>query len=256
MSIPLLSYAPSTQNQRVAGYEQPGENQPKVYSTENLLSPSDMDDLIEAAYRQMFFHAFAADRERFLESQLRSGQITVRDFIRGLVLSDTFKRSFYNLNSNYRFVEQCVQRVLGRDVYSEREKIAWSIVVATKGIKGFVDDLLDSDEYLDNFGYDTLPYQRRRSLPGRAEGERPFNIQSPRYDEYYRAKLGFPQIVWQNEIRRFTPQEKKPKAGDPSLFLNMALGVNAQGNPPQRISPFNIDIAKSVPYRKVTADRP
>ncbi len=256
MSIPLLGYAPSSQNQRVAGYEQPGDDQPKVYSTENLLSPSDMDDLIEAAYRQMFFHAFAADRERFLESQLRSGQITVRDFIRGLVLSDTFKRSFYNLNSNYRFVEQCVQRVLGRDVYSEREKIAWSIVVATKGIKGFVDDLLDSDEYLDNFGYDTLPYQRRRSLPGRAEGERPFNIQSPRYDEYYRAKLGFPQIVWQNEIRRFTPQEKKPKAGDPSLFLNMALGVNAQGNPPQRISPFNIDIAKSVPYRKVTADRP
>lgn len=256
MSIPLLGYAPSSQNQRVAGYVQAGDDQPKVYSTENLLSVSDMDNLIEAAYRQMFFHAFAADRERFLESQLRSGQITVRDFIRGLVLSDTFKRSFYNLNSNYRFVEQCVQRVLGRDVYNEREKIAWSIVVATKGIKGFVDDLLDSDEYLDNFGYDTVPYQRRRSLPGRAEGERPFNIQSPRYDEYYRAKLGFPQIVWQNEIRRFTPQEKKAKAGDPSLFMNMALGVNAQGNPPQRISPFNIDIAKSVPYRKVTAERP
>ena len=252
MSIPLLGYAPSSQNQRVAGYVQPGDEQPKVYSTENLLSASDMGDLIEAAYRQMFFHAFAADRERFLESQLRNGQITVRDFIRGLVLSDTFKRSFYNLNSNYRFVEQCVQRVLGRDVYSEREKIAWSIVVATKGIKGFVDTLLDSEEYLENFGYDTVPYQRRRSLPGRAEGETPFNIKSPRYDEYYRAKLGFPQIVWQNEIRRFTPQEKKPKAGDPSLFLGMARGLDAQGNPPQRISPFNIDIAKSVPYRKVT----
>ncbi len=253
MSIPLLGYAPSTQNQRVAGYEQPGDEQPKVYSTENLLSTSDMDNLIEAAYRQMFFHAFAADRERFLESQLRSGQITVRDFIRGLVLSDTFKRSFYNLNSNYRFVEQCVQRVLGRDVYNEREKIAWSIVVATKGIQGFVDTLLDSEEYLENFGYDTVPYQRRRSLPGRAEGETPFNIKSPRYDGYYRAKLGFPQIIWQNEIRRFTPQEKKAKAGDPSLFMSMARGVNAQGNPPQRISPFNIDIEKSVPYRKVTA---
>ena len=88
MSIPLLGYAPSSQNQRVEGYVQPGDEQPKVYSTENLLSVSNMDDLIEAAYRQMFFHAFAADRERFLESQLRSGQITVRDFIRGLVLSD------------------------------------------------------------------------------------------------------------------------------------------------------------------------
>lgn len=254
MSIPLLGYAPSTQNQRVSGYVQAGDEQPKVYSTENLLSISDMDNLIEAAYRQMFFHAFAADREPFLESQLRNGQITVRDFIRGLILSDTFKRSFYNLNSNYRFVEQCVQRVLGRDVYSEREKLAWSIVVATKGIKGFVDALLDSEEYLESFGYDTVPYQRRRSLPGRAEGETPFNIKSPRYNEYYRAKLGFPQIIWQNEIRRYTPPEKKAKAGDPSLFMGMALGVNAQGNPPQRISPFNIDIAKSVPYRKVTAN--
>ena len=251
MAISLLEYAPSSQNQRVPGYVQPGDEQPKIYSTENLLSTSDMNNLIEAAYRQIFFHAFAADRERFLESQLRNGQITVRDFIRGLILSDTFKKSFYNLNSNYRFVEQCVQRVLGRDVYSEREKIAWSIVVATKGIQGFVDELLGSDEYLENFGYDTVPYQRRRVLPSRAEGERPFNIQSPRYNEYYRGKLGFPQIIWQNVTRSYKPQDKQPKAGDPANFLAMAMGVNAQGNPPQRISPMNIDIEKSVPYRQL-----
>ena len=149
MAIPLLEYSPISQNQRVKAYEVPGDEQPRIFSTENLLSATDLDILIEAAYRQIFFHAFAADRERFLESQLRSGQITVRDFIRGLLLSDTYKRSFYDLNSNYRFVEQTVQRVLGRDVYDNREKIAWSIVVATKGIKGFVDDLLNTDEYLE-----------------------------------------------------------------------------------------------------------
>jgi phycobilisome rod-core linker protein len=209
-----------------------------------------MDALIEAAYRQMFFHAFAADREKFLESQLRSGQITVRDFIRGLVLSNTYKRSFYNLNSNYRFVEQTVQRVLGRDVYGEQEKIAWSIVVATKGIVGFIDDLLNSDEYLEAFGYDTVPYQRRRTLPGRAEGERPFNIASPRYDEYYRRKLGFPQFIWQTTVRGFKPQEKQPTAGNPEQFLNMARSLNPQGNPPQRISALNVDFLNAVPYRK------
>ncbi|NJK51534.1 MAG: phycobilisome rod-core linker polypeptide CpcG [Leptolyngbyaceae cyanobacterium SU_3_3] len=250
MAIPLLEYSPASQNQRVAGYEVPGDEQPRIYSTENLLSTTDMDNLIEAAYRQMFFHAFAADRERFLESQLRSGQITVRDFIRGLILSDTYKRSFYNLNSNYRFVEQTVQRVLGRDVYNEREKIAWSIVVATKGIRGFVDDLLNTDEYLDAFGYDTVPYQRRRVLPGRSEGELPFNIKSPRYDAYYRAKLGFPQIMWQTSVRSYVPQDKQPKAGSPSQFLEMARGINPRGNQPQQISATNIDIEKSVPYRK------
>jgi phycobilisome rod-core linker protein len=250
VAIPLLEYSPASQNQRVSGYEVPGDEQPRTYSTDNLLSPSDMDNLIEAAYRQMFFHAFAADRERFLESQLRNGQLTVRDFVRGLLLSDTYKRSFYDLNSNYRFVEQTVQRVLGRNVYSEREKIAWSIVVATKGIVGFVDDLLNSEEYLQAFGYDTLPYQRRRVLPGRSEGERPFNITSPRYDAYYRGKFGFPQIIWQTTVRSYVPQDKQPKAGSPALFLNMARGINPQGNAPQRISAANIDIEKSVPRRR------
>ncbi len=250
MALPLLDYAPKSQNQRVEGYEVGNDDKPRVFSTDNLLSSNDMDNLIEAAYRQMYFHAFAADRERYLESQLRNGQITVRDFIRGLVLSDRYRRSFYDLNSNYRFVEQTVQRVLGRDVYSEREKIAWSIVVATKGIRGFVDQLLDSEEYLDNFGYSTVPYQRRRNLPGRAEGELPFNIKSPRYEDYTRAKLGFPQIIWQTEVRRYVPQEKKAKAGDPANFLAMAQSYGQIGNNPQRLSPFNVDINKDVPYRQ------
>jgi phycobilisome rod-core linker protein len=250
LAIPLLNYAPKSQNVRVAGYDVGGDEKPKVYTTENVLSPTDLDDLIEAAYRQIFFHAFKWDREPFLESQLRNGQLSVRDFIRGLLLSKTFYNSFYEKNSNYRFVEQVVQRVLGRDVYSEREKIAWSIVVATKGIQGFVEQLLNSDEYLQSFGYDTLPYQRRRTLASREIGERPFNITSPRYDGYYRGILGFPQIVWQNAVRRYVPQEQKPKAGDPSSFLAMARGLgSAKGNPVPRVSAMNINIEASVPRR-------
>jgi phycobilisome rod-core linker protein len=249
LAIPLLEYKPSCPNTRVEGYEVGGDEKPKTYNTENLLSSTDMDELIEAAYRQIFFHAFKWDREPFLESQLRNGQLTVRDFIRGLLLSKTYYNSFYEKNSNYRFVEQTVQRVLGRDVYSEREKIAWSIVVATKGIKGFVDDLLNSDEYLQSFGYDTVPYQRRRNLASRELGERPFNIKSPRYDGYYRRVLGFPQIVWQNEVKRFTPQEKQAKAGDPSLYLNMARSLNnAKGNAVPKVSAMNISL-DSVPRR-------
>jgi phycobilisome rod-core linker protein len=249
VAIPLLEYSPSSQNQRVAGYEVGSDEQPRIYSTENLLDDSDIGDLIEAAYRQIFFHAFAVDRERFLESQLRSGQITVRDFVRGLVLSDTYRRSFYDLNSNYRFVEQTVQRVLGRDVYNNQEKLAWSITVATKGIVGFIDQLLDSPEYIEAFGYDILPYQRRRVLPGRTEGERPFNIKSPRYDEYTRRKLGFPQVIWQSTVRSYVPQDQKAKTGSPSLFLDMARSLNARGNTPQKLSTANIDIYGSVPRR-------
>ena len=250
MSIPLLGYKPNSQNVRVSGYDIGGDDQPKIYSAENAFSLTEMNELINAAYRQIFFYAFRADRERFLESQLRNAQITVRDFIRGLLLSETFYNSFYAKNSNYRFVEQCIQRVLGRDVYNEREKIAWSIKIATKGIEGFVDELLDTEEYMENFGYDVVPYQRRRVLAGREEGERPFNIKSPRYNEYYRSILGFPQIVWQSEVRRYTPQEAKPQAGSPALYLNMARSLPNRSNAPSTGSATNIDYLSKVPYRK------
>lgn len=248
MPIPLLEYAPSTQNSRISGYEVAGDDQPRVFSTDNLLSSGQISDLIEAAYRQIFFHAFAADREKFLESQLRSGQITVRDFIRGLCLSNTFTNSFYNLNSNYQFVTHCVQKVLGRDVYSEAEKIAWSIVIATKGRAGFIDDLLNSDEYLENFGDSIVPYQRRRVLPSGAS-ELPFNIQSPRYNEYYRGKLGFPKISYSVTKRSASPAPQKPKAGDPSIFAAMAQSLGLLGNAPQSISALNLDYENLVPRR-------
>ncbi|MFM6403749.1 MAG: phycobilisome rod-core linker polypeptide, partial [Microcystis sp.] len=100
----------------------------------------------------------------------------------------SFRRRNYEVNNNYRFVQMCIQRVLGREVYSEREKIAWSIVLATKGLQGFVNDLLNSAEYLNNFGFDTVPYQRRRILPQRAIGELPI-ARTPRYGEDHRTQL-------------------------------------------------------------------
>ena len=248
MPIPLLEYSPSSQNTRVKGYEVPGDEQARIFSTDNLLSPGQTSDLIEAAYRQIFFHAFASDREKFLESQLRSGQITVRDFIRGLCLSNTFTNSFYNLNSNYKFVTHCIQKVLGRDVYNEAEKIAWSIVIGTKGRAGFINDLLNSEEYLENFGDSIVPFQRRRVLPSGAS-ELPFNIQSPRYDAYYRRKLGFPKASWQAAVRSYIPQEKQARAGSPDLFKAMAKSLGAIGNQPQAISPYNIDYRNLVPRR-------
>ena len=190
MAIPLLTYPPSSQNQRVVNYEIPGDEQPRIYTTENLLSAGEIENLIWATYRQIFNEQqlLKCNREKALESQLRNGQITVREFVRGLLLSETFRRRNYEPNSNYRFVQMCIQRVLGRDIYSDREKLAWSIVLATKGLEGFINDLLNTDEYLNNFGDDTVPYQRRRILPQQDQGELPF-ARMPRYGGDYRAKL-------------------------------------------------------------------
>jgi phycobilisome rod-core linker protein len=190
MTIPLLEYSPTSQNHRVTNYEVSGDEHSRNYMGEVLLSSIEADDLIWAAYRQIYNEQqiISFNRQKPLESQLKNGQITARDFIRGLLLSDSFHRYNYEPNNNYRFVQMCVQRVLGRDVYHEREKLAWSTVLATKGLQGFVDDLLNSEEYLNNFGYDTVPYQRRRILPQRPQGDLPF-ARMPRYGDDHRQQL-------------------------------------------------------------------
>jgi phycobilisome rod-core linker protein len=252
VALPLLSYAPKSQNQRVAGYEVGSDEQPRVFTTENVLSSGDMENLIWAAYRQIYseHQILKSNRQTSLESQLKFGQITVRDFIRGLATSAPFLGRNYQTNSNYRFVEMCVQRVLGRDVYSQREKIAWSIVVANKGPQGFIDDLVNSDEYLSKFGYDTVPYQQRRVLLQRNVGETPFNLKTPRYSDYHRSQLGFPQIIWQSSVRRFVPQEQQAKAGDPSNYLAMARNMPLPSTPPSRVPLANINIETMVPRRR------
>ncbi|MEM6251787.1 MAG: phycobilisome rod-core linker polypeptide [Cyanobacteria bacterium P01_D01_bin.156] len=190
MTLPLLSYPTSCQNQRVNGFEIPGDEQPRIFSTALLPDAQEIDTLIFAAYRRIYNEQqlLACHRDRFLESQLRSNQISVRDFIRGLLLSESFRRLNYECSNNYRFVDMCVQRVLGRKVYDQRETLAWSIVLATDGIQGFVDALLNSDEYVNTFGEDTVPYQQRRILPQQSMGELPFE-RMPRYGSDHLEKL-------------------------------------------------------------------
>ncbi|MEL7054541.1 MAG: phycobilisome rod-core linker polypeptide, partial [Cyanobacteria bacterium J06588_5] len=195
---------------------------PRIFDVENLLGALEMDALIKAAYRQIYHEQqmLEHNRERFLESQLRAGQITVRDFIRGLLLSDSFRRLTFDSNNNYRFVEICIRRVLGRNVYNEREKLAWSITLATQGIQGFVDELLSSEEYLSNFGDSTVPYQRRRILPQHAQGEVTFEHMA-RYGTDYRDRLPKP-----------SPIRRSSSSGASNLTY---LRWDWQKNPPARL---------------------
>jgi len=193
MAVPLQAYPLTTQNARVSNLA--GDS--STVRTELTGSSAggadayraDVDDLIEKAYQQIFFHAMRSDREPFLESQLRSGNITARDFIRGLLLSERFQQGYYQCSSNYRMVDQVVGRVLGRPVYGDSERLAWSIVIGEKGFTTFVDTLLNSDEYMDCFGYDLVPQQRSRVLPGRSLGEIPIYQSFPRYGADWRDSL-------------------------------------------------------------------
>ena len=193
MTIPVLGYPLTSQNSRVSNLS--GDLHINRLATISYGGAghetynSEVDSLISKAYRQIFFHAMSSDREPFLESQLRNGEITVRDFIRGLLVSRRFSEGYFNCSSNYRMVDQVVGRALGRPVHGEAERRSWSIVIAEKGFKAFIDQILDSDEYMSSFGYDRIPEQRSRKLPGQSIGEMPIYQRFPRYGSDWRDSL-------------------------------------------------------------------
>ncbi len=222
MSIPLLEYQPRSQNQRVAGYEVPNEDTPRIYRLEDCASDGEIQELIWAAYRQILseHETLQFNRQIQLESQLKNRAITVRDFIRGLTKSEAFRRLVVEPNSNYRLVEVCLKRLLGRAPYNKDEEIAWSIKVATLGWGSFVDALVDSEEYQSNFGDTTVPYQRRRFK------DRPFNLVTPRYGNYWRDKLENERYKW----------------GDVRNFMEMARSINPTPVMPKPVRTANINI--------------
>ena len=178
MALQLLEYPLTSQNQRVSDLGGLS-SQPKKAA---FSSQDDRNIQIEEAYRQIFFHAMKRDRDINLESQFRNGSITARDFIRGLLLSRRFQEGYVICNTNYRLVDQVIGRVLGRQTHGQSERISWSIRIAEKGFNTFVDEILNSDEYMQSFGYDEIPSQRTRVIPGKPTGEQPIYQQLPRYD--------------------------------------------------------------------------
>nr|AUG32629.1 phycobilisome rod-core linker polypeptide cpcG (L-RC 28.5) [Paulinella longichromatophora] len=251
MALPLLKYAPTTQNSRVKAFRVGSDEDPKAISMDKAMDREDQNFVIEAAYRQIFFHAFKVDRDSTLESQVRNGQLTVRDFIRSLCLSDTFNRSFYTLNSNYKVVRHIVEKLLGRPVYGKSEEITWSAILMTRGVKGMVDDILNSDEYLNNFGYDTVPYHRNRVVGSREIGETPFNITSPRYDSYYRGILGFPQIVYSGTAKAYPERARQRRGGFPEDYLSWVRNLPSMRVSGSGSGNTSMDYMSKVPYRSV-----
>lgn len=250
MALPLLTYKPSSQNQRVKsfGIADLNEDTPYIYRLENAASPGEIRDLIWAAYRQVFseHEILKFNRQITVETRFANRSITVRDLIRELAKSEAFYRLVVSVNNNYRLVEICLKRFLGRAPYNKDEEIAWSIVIATKGFSGFVDALLDSDEYTNAFGDFTIPYQRKRM-----EG-RPFNLVTPRYGEDFQEKAGTVATDWRFTLEKFYSTKSKQRRlpeGDPGKFKDMAAAVNTKRYYAQNISAFSIDYLNKVPRR-------
>jgi phycobilisome rod-core linker protein len=249
MALPLLNYKPTTQNQRVRsfGISDQNEDTPYIYRMENVSSSSELQALLREAYRQVFNEQLLLkfNRNATLDTRLANGSISVRDFIRELVKSERFYTLVVSVNDNYRLVEILVKRVLGRAPYNQDEKIAWSVQIGVLGFHGFVDALVDSEEYTQAFGDTIVPYQRKRMEA------RPFTF-LPRYGEDYRDVAGTVKTDWRFIVENFYSRKAKERRlaeGDPGKFRALAAALSPRVNYAQRISSFDIDYLNKVPVR-------
>ena len=94
VAIPLLQYAPITQNSRVAALRVASEEVPRANSMDIAMDADNLTTVIESAYRQIYFHAFKSDRDVNLESQLRDGQILSEISFEGSASPTRFKEPF------------------------------------------------------------------------------------------------------------------------------------------------------------------
>lgn len=126
--------------------------------------------ILRAIYRQVLGNAYVMESERptTLESQLRYGELSVREFVRRLAQSELYRRRFFENCPRYRTIELNFKHLLGRAPESYAEMLVHSEILDRRGFAAEIDAYIDSHEYRTAFGENTVPYYRGyRTEPGR-----------------------------------------------------------------------------------------
>ncbi len=133
------------------------------YAMKPGLSGVEKNDVIKAAYRQLFerdiTRAYGLSVSD-LESKVKNGEISMKEFVRRLAKSPLYQKNFFLPYINSRALELAFRHILGRGPSSREEVQKYFSIVSAKGLNGLVDALVDSSEYSDYFGEETVPYIR------------------------------------------------------------------------------------------------
>jgi Phycobilisome Linker polypeptide len=132
---------------------------------------SDADVVIRAVYRQVLGNAHVMESERLVvaESQLKRGELSVREFVRCLAKSEFYRSRFFDACYRYRSIELNYKHLLGRAPDNFDEMRYHSSILDRQGFEADIDSYLDSDEYQAAFGENFVPYYRGyRSQPGQS----------------------------------------------------------------------------------------
>ncbi|MCJ8281373.1 MAG: phycobilisome linker polypeptide [Rivularia sp. ALOHA_DT_140] len=125
-------------------------------------SPEEAQIAIQAVYRQVLGNDYIMTSQRLTgaESLLCNGSITVRDFVRAVAVSELYKSKFLYNSFQTRTIELNLKHLLGRAPYDESEVIYHLDLYQNKGYEADIDSYIESAEYDENFGDNTVPYYR------------------------------------------------------------------------------------------------
>ena len=144
--------------------------QTKVFKlVANTINKVAVQTVISAAYRQIFERDVAPyivkNEFTALESKLGNGEISVKEFITGLGYSNLYLKEFYTPYPNTKVIELGTKHFLGRAPIDQAEIRKYNQILATQGIRAFINAMVESVEYSQAFGEDTVPYRRFPTLP-------------------------------------------------------------------------------------------
>jgi phycobilisome core-membrane linker protein len=143
--------------------------QTKVFKLTDNADKTGVKTLIRAAYRQIFerdVEPYIVKNEfTALESRLSNNEINVKEFVEGLGVSELYIKEFYTPYPNTKVIELGTKHFLGRAPESQKEIQKYNKILAAEGIRGFIGALVNSMEYAQVFGEDTVPYRRFPTLP-------------------------------------------------------------------------------------------
>jgi phycoerythrin-associated linker protein len=133
-------------------------------------SLDEIEVVIRAVYRQVLGNAHVMESERLIvpESQLSQGDMTVREFVRQIAKSELYRSRFFDNSYRYRTIELNFKHLLGRAPNDYSEMQVHSQILDQYGFDTDIDSYIDSDEYLDTFGENIVPFPRGfQTQPGK-----------------------------------------------------------------------------------------
>ena len=136
----------------------------------NEFVPNDDDALIIAIntlYKNIFGNLSLMQFEQpiEIERKLRNGDITIREFTRKLCKSSIYRKFYFDSISQYKSIKLRYKHILGRPIISQEEMTQSSDILNKIGFEAHIDWLIDSDEYINSFGEDIVPYIRSWNSP-------------------------------------------------------------------------------------------